>query len=210
MSETVTLYHNPMSRGRIAQFMLEEAGAPYEVKLLAFDKGEQKKPEFLRLNPMGKLPTIVHRGVVVTEAPAICAYVADAFPAAGLAPAVNDPARGTYLRWLFFGASALEYALMDKAFPRVEPARAGQIGYGTFDDTMNALEKAIAPGPWILGDRFSAADVYLGSQMGWALMMKSLDPRPAFLEYVGRINERPAMKRTAELNNKYVEQMKAG
>ena len=210
MTAAIVFYTNPMSRGRIAHWMLEETGVPYEIKLLNLEKGEQKSPEYLAVNPMGKVPAIVHRGVVVTEAPAICAYLADAFPAAGLSPAVSDPARGTYLRWLFFGASAVEYALIDKASPRAEAVRPGQLGYGTYESTMNALEYAVRPGPWILGSTFSAADVYLGSQIGWGLMMKNIEPRPPFLDYVARCNERPAMKRMIERNNDLLAQLKAG
>ena len=118
MMERVTFYHNPMSRGRIAHWMLEESGAPYDVKILSFEKGEHKAPEYLAINPMGKVPAIVHRGTVVTEAAAICAYLADAFPQNDLAPALDDPARGTYYRWLFFGAGCIEPALVDRLFAR--------------------------------------------------------------------------------------------
>ncbi len=194
MSDAITFYHNPMSRGRIVHWMLEEVGAPYETKVLSFDKGEHKTPAFLALNPMGKIPTIVHRGVVVTEAGAICAYLADAFPKAGLAPAVDDPARGTYFRWLFFGAGCVEPALIDKMFARPQVDRPGALGYGSYEATLDALEKAIAPG-WILGARFSAADVYVGSQINWGLMTKALEPRPAFQPYVARCAERPAFQR---------------
>ncbi|MEO6025249.1 MAG: glutathione S-transferase family protein [Candidatus Binatia bacterium] len=194
MSDTITFFHNPMSRGRIVHWMLEEVGAPYETKVLSFDKGETKTPEFLALNPMGKIPTIVHRGVVVTEAAAICAYLADAFSAAGLAPRVDDPARGTYLRWLFFGAGCVEPALIDKMFARPAVDRPGALGYGSYETTLAALEKAVAPG-WILGSQFSAADVYIGSQINWGLMTKGLEARPAFLEYAERCGERPALKR---------------
>src|SRR5690606_26501375 len=116
MPESILFYHNPMSRGRVVRWMLEEVGVPYEVKLIDLNKGEQKSPEYLAVNPMGKVPAIVHRGVVVTETPAICAYLADAFPAAKLAPPVDEPARGTYFRWMFFGAGCLEPALMNRLF----------------------------------------------------------------------------------------------
>src|SRR5205085_10987449 len=128
---------------------------------------------FLALNPMGKLPTLVHRGVVITEASAICAYLADAFPAAKLAPPVDDPRRGTYYRWLFFVASCLEYAAFDRSMQR-EGAQPSRVGYGTYEDTLNAVEKAITPGPWILGEQFTAADVYLGSHLSWGMMVTSI------------------------------------
>jgi glutathione S-transferase len=194
MSDEILFYTNPQSRGRIAHWMLEEVGRPYRVQLVALDKGEQKAPDYLAVNPMGKLPALVHRGVVVTEAAAICAYLADAFPEAGLAPALADPARGTYLRWMFFGAGCIEPAVIDKALER-KPGRTGQLGYGSFEDTMNTAERAIGTGRWILGERFSAADVYVGSQIGWGLMTGAIEPRPAFQEYVGRCRARPAMQR---------------
>ncbi len=136
MSDKVIFYHNPMSRGRIAHWMLEEVGAPYETKILSFEKREHKAPEFLAVNPMGKIPAIVHRGTVVTESAAICAYLADAFPKAQLAPAPSDPARGTYYRWLFFGAGCIEPALVDKMFTRAPVERPGVLGYGNYEDTL--------------------------------------------------------------------------
>jgi glutathione S-transferase len=194
MAEQITFYHNPMSRGRIAHWMLEEVGVPYETKILALDKQEHKSPDFLAINPMGKIPTIVHNGTVVTEAAAICAYLADAFPKAGLAPALNDAARGTYYRWLFFGAGCVEPAMLDKMFSRPPVERQSAVGYGSYQAMLDALEKAITPGPWVLGQRFSAADVYLGSQIGWGMFTKSLEPRPAFLRYLERCSQRPAYK----------------
>jgi glutathione S-transferase len=143
---------------------------------------------------MGKIPAIEHRGVVVTEAAAICAYLADAFPAAGLAPALDDPARATYLRWLFFGAGCIEPALVDRMLERA-PGRPSTLGYGSYEDVLRTLETALAPGPFILGARFSAADVYVGSEIGWGLMTKALEPRPAFTAYAARLRDRPAFQR---------------
>ncbi|HWO13558.1 MAG TPA: glutathione S-transferase family protein [Polyangiaceae bacterium] len=202
MTDTISLYTNPFSRGRIAHWMLEEVGAPYHVELLDFERNEHKSPEYLTLNPMGKVPAIVHHGVVVSEAAAICAYLADAFPTAKLAPPPSEPARGTYFRWLFFAAGCIEAAALDKQSPRAAPVRSSALGYGTYEDVMNAIEQAVSPGPFVLGDRFSAADVYLGSQLGWGLMVKSIEPRPAFTEYVARLARRPAYAR-------YMEQSKA-
>jgi glutathione S-transferase len=199
-----------MSRGRIAHWMLEEVGAPYRIELVRFDKGEHKAPAFLELNPMGKLPTIVHRGTVVTEAAAICAYLADAFPAAALAPATTSAARGTYYRWLFFGAGCIEPALVDKMFQRPQVDRPSGLGYGSYEDTMNALEKALTPGPFLLGDTFSAADVYVASQIGWGMMTKSIESRPVFLEYSARCTQRPAFARFGEQASKLAEQLKTG
>jgi glutathione S-transferase len=192
--DRITFYHNPQSRARIVHWMLEELGEPYDTKVLDFDKGEHKTPEYLAINPMGKVPAIVHRGTVVTESAAICAYLADAFPRAQLAPALDDPARGTYYRWLFFAAGCVEPAIVDKMFARPPVERRGALGYGSYTDTLNALEKALAPGPFVLGERFSAADVYLGSQVGWGLMTQCLEPRPAFERYWQRCMTRPALR----------------
>jgi glutathione S-transferase len=195
VTEQVVFYTNPMTRGRIVHWMLEELGAPYDMRVLSLENSEQKTPQFLAINPMGKVPVIVHRGVVVTETAAICVYLADAFPAANLAPKIGDPQRGTYLRWFFFGAGCFEPAVVDKMLARPPAERKGAIGYGTFDDTVNALEKAISPGPYILGERFSAVDVYVGSQIHHSLMTKALEPRPSFQKYADRISARPAMQR---------------
>lgn len=197
MAETITFYTNPMSRGRIVHWMLEEVGEPYDMKIVSFEKGEHKSPEYLQINPMGKIPTIVHRGTVVTEAAAICAYLADAFPQKGLAPALDDPARGTYLRWLFFGAGCVEPAFVDKLFSRPPVEREGALGYGSYDATVATLERAITPGPYILGDRFSAADVYIASQIGWGILVKALEPKPVFQTYFERMFARPAYQRFA-------------
>lgn len=208
MSDEIVFFHNPMSRGRIVHWMLEETGVPYRIELLRFDKGEHKTPAFLALNPMGKLPTIIHRGVVITEAAAICTYLADAFPAADLAPPLGDLARGTYLRWMFFGAGCVEPALADRRFER-SPAQASGVGYGSYEDTLNALEHAIGDGPHVLGERFSAVDIYLGSQVGWGLMSKSLEPRPRFVAYHARLSQRPAFKRATAQNEKLIAQLRA-
>jgi glutathione S-transferase len=208
-NDEVVFYYNPMSRARIAHWMLEEVGAPYRMELVSFDKGEHKKPAFLAVNPMGKLPAIVHRNTTVTESAAICAYLADAFPAARLAPRIDEPARGTYYRWMFFGAGCVEAASIDRMLGRPQPERTTALGYGTYNDTLNALEKALIPGPYILGDQFSAADVYIGSQIGFGMMMKSVEARPVFQEYMARLTERPAHKRFNEQANGYAAQMKA-
>jgi glutathione S-transferase len=208
MSDELVLYYNPQSRARMAHWMLEEVGAPYRIELVRFDKREHKTDRYLALNPMGKLPTLVHRGTVVTEASAIFAYLADSFPQAGLAPPVDSPQRGTYYRWLFFAASTLEYAAFDKSANRTSDTP-GRIGYGTYEDTLGALEKAVTPGPYILGDKFSAADIYVGSQIGWGLMTKSIEARPAFVAYSGRLMSRPSFARVNEQGAKYSEQLKS-
>jgi len=195
MDNTVTFYYNPMSRGRMVHWMLEEVGAPYEIKFLDFKKREHKDAKFLALNPMGKIPTIVHRGTVITETAAICAYLADAFPQAQLAPPVDSPLRGTYYRWLFFGAGCVEPAYIDKMLKRPVAPETGSLGYGSYDDTISTLETALKPGPFVLGQNFSTADVYLCSQIGWGMMTKTFEPRPAFQKYLQLCGERPAYKR---------------
>jgi len=195
VTDEIIFYTNPMSRGRIVHWLLEELGVAYEMKVLTFDKGEHKTPEYLRVNPMGKVPAIVHRGVVVTETAAICMYLADAFPAAGLAPALGDPQRGTYLRWFFFGAGCFEPAVIDKMLGRPPVERQGALGYGSYEDTLRTLETALVPGPFILGPRFSALDVYVGSQIHWGLMTKALEARPLFQQFADRCAARPAMQR---------------
>jgi glutathione S-transferase len=209
MSDEIVFYHNPMSRGRIAHWMLEEVGAPYRVELLSFDKAEHKAPGYLAVNPMGKIPAIVHRGTVITEAAAICTYLADAFPVSKLAPALDDPARGTYLRWLFFGAGCIEPALVDHMFSRPQVPRRGALGYGSYEDVFDVLERVVAPGPFILGERFSAADVYIASQIQWGMMTKSLDARPAFTEYLGRCVTRPALQRSQQQTAEFVKELEA-
>jgi glutathione S-transferase len=209
MSDIISFYTNPFSRGRIAHWMLEEVGAPYHTELLDFERGEHKLAEYRALNPMGKVPAIVHRGVVVTEAAAICAYLADAFPAAKLAPPLAEAERGTYLRWLFFAATCIEPAATDKQSPRVAEVRSSALGYGTYEDVMNGIEKAISPGPYVLGDTFSAADVYLGSQIGWGLMMKSIEARPTFVEYHTRLTKRPAYSRFLQKSKELEDALKA-
>ena len=209
MKDNLVFFHNPQSRGRIAHWMLEETGATYEVRLLSLEKGENRQPEFLRVNPMGKLPALVHGSVVITESAAICTYLADLFPQASLAPAIGDPARGTYLRWMFFGAGCMEPAIADRMLSRPPPERRSAIGYGSYDETVDTLEKALSPGPFLLGEQFTAADLYVASALGWAMMVKAVAPRPAFQAYVERCNARPAAKRMNDQNVQYLAQMKA-
>jgi glutathione S-transferase len=208
MSDEIVFYHNPMSRGRMVHWMLEEVGVPYRVELLSFDKGENKKPAFLAVNPMGKIPTIVHRGTVITETGAIIAYLADEFPTAKLAPAIGEAARGSYLRWMFFAQGCIEPAIIDRMLSRPPVDKPTALGYGNYDDVVHAVETALTPGPYILGSRFSAADVYIGSQLGFGMMMKSLDPRPLFQSYLGLLAQRPAYKRFTE-SDKLAGQMKS-
>jgi glutathione S-transferase len=209
MSDEIVFYHNPMSRARMVHLMLEEVGAPYRVQLVNLQKGEHKLPSFLAVNPMGKLPAIVHRGVVVTETAAIVTYLADAFPAAQLAPRLDDPARGTYLRWMFFGAGCVDPGMIDRMLQRPVPERTAAIGYGTHENMADVLEKAITPGPYILGAKFSAVDLYIGSQINFGIMTKALDPRPSFQAYSARLAQRPAFKRVTEQAEQLMAKMQA-
>jgi glutathione S-transferase len=208
MSDEVVFYSSPMSRGRIVHWMLEEVGAPYRFEVVNLENQEQKKASFLAVNPMGKVPAIVHRGTVVTESGAICAYLADVVPAAGLAPAPDSPARGTYYRWLFFGACCVEPAVIDRMFARPALSRPGALSYGCYEDALATLEKALTPGPYILGTKFSAADVYIGSQIGFGLMTKALEPRAVFVEYANRLQQRPAYRRFMEKGDQIAAGMK--
>ncbi|NJC32838.1 glutathione S-transferase [Sphingomonas jejuensis] len=199
---SLMLYSNPMSRGRIARWMLEEVGQPYDVTYLDYGTG-MKAADFLGVNPMGKVPTLVHDGVVVTEAAAICAYLADAFPDAGLAPPHGDPARAPYYRWMFFAAGPVEAAVTAKSLNLLPPADKGaMVGYGSFDGTIAALEKAVgAADPWLCGSQFTAADVYVGSQVNWGLMFKSMPASPVLQAYSERLIARPAYQRASALDD---------
>ena len=201
MAEEIVFYSNPMSRGRIVRWMLEEVGRPYRAVVLDYGT-TMKAPDYLALNPMGKVPTITHGEVTVSECAAICAYLADAFPQAGLAPALDDPMRGPYLRWMFFAAGPVEAAVTARSLGLLAPAdKAGMVGYGTFDTVIDTLETAVSGGPYILGERFSAADVYVGSQIAWGLQFKSIPERPAFAAYAARITAREAAVRARALDD---------
>jgi len=197
----LTLYTNPMSRGRIARWMMEEVGEPYDVVLLDYGT-TMKAPEYLAVNPMGKVPALKHGDVVVTEGAAICAYLADAFPHRNLAPPPGDRRRAAYYRWMFFAAGPVEAAVTGKALGLLAPKeKAPMAGYGTFEDVMNALENAVAQGPYICGDQFTAADVYVGSQIGWGLQFGTIEKRPAFETYSARLREREAATRASQLDD---------
>ena len=199
MSEEIVLYTNPMSRGQIARWMLEEVGAEYRTEVLQYGS-EMKSEDFLAVNPMGKVPTIRHGGVVVTEAAAICAYLADAFPEAGLAPPPQE--RGAYYRWMFFAAGPLEAATINRALKfEVPPERESMIGYGTLEAVLDTLEAAVSASEYIAGADFSAADVYVGSHLGFAFQFGSLEKRPAFVDYWARLENRPARLRAVAIDN---------
>jgi glutathione S-transferase len=201
MSGKIILHHAAPSRSSTVLFMLEEIGAPYELKVMDLQKEEQYRPEYLAINPMGKVPAIEYEGAVVTEVGAICTYLADAFPKAGLAPPIGDPLRGTYLRWMFFQGNALEPAIVDRALKR-EPGRRGMMPYGTYEVAVAALERAVEKGPWFLGERYSAADVYVGSAISWGLQFQLLPEREVFKKYAARLNARPARQRALAIDEK--------
>ena len=194
-TDEVLFHTHPMSRGRIVRWVLEEAGCRYRTELMAFE--DLKSPSYLAINPLGKVPAITHHGVVVTETAAICAYLADAFPAAGLAPALADPLRGSYLRLLFLAAGPLEAAITDRALGvEVTPEQSAFVGYGSHERLMAVIGQTLAAAsPWLLGERFSAADVYLGSQILFGLKFKTIAPQQAFQAYLQRLMARPAWQR---------------
>ena len=191
----LTLYHAAPSRSSIARWMLEEVGEPYDIHLLSLSKGENRAAAYLAVNPMGKVPALKHGDVVITEAAAICTYLADAFPSAGLSIPIGDPHRGVYLKWLFFSPSCIEPAMIDRAFPRKEEARRGMLGYGDFDTAIEVAAKAVANGPHLMGEQFTAADVVVGSALRWGTMFKLIPERPEFTAYVDRLGQRPALQR---------------
>jgi glutathione S-transferase len=191
----LTLYHASPSRSSIVLWMLEELGVPYDIKLLKLSEGDNMKPDYLAINPMGKVPALKDGDTVITEVAAICTYLADAFPEKKLNVPIGTPKRGVYLKWLFFGPGCIEPAVIDRAAPRKEPARRGMLGYGDFDTTMNAVAKAVEKGPWIMGEQFTAADVVIGSQIRWGTIFKLIPERKEFTDYSARIAARPAVQR---------------
>lgn len=196
---TLTLYTNPRSRGRIARWMMEEAGQPYEVMILDLATGA-KDAAYLGINPMGKVPALVDGTRIVTECAAICAYMAERAPEAGLAPPPD--ARHDYYRWLFFAAGPLEQAVTNRALGVVVPAdREGMVGYGSYDRTVATLEAAVSREPYLCGERFTAADLYVGAHVAWGLGFKSLPDTEALRSYRDRVTDRPAYRRAEELSN---------
>jgi len=209
MADDLVFYTNPRSRGRIVRWMLEEIGQPYRTEVVDYGT-TMKAPAYLAINPMGKVPALRHGDAVVTEAAAICAYLADAFPQAKLAPPPGDRKRAPYYRWMFFAAGPIEAAVSNKAFGFVVPAeRESSVGYGTFDRVMKVLEDAVSTGGYLAGDNFTAADLYIGSQIGFGLMFGTMDKRPAFTNYWQRVSSRPAYVRANELDNALMPPQKA-
>jgi glutathione S-transferase len=194
----LTLYHAAPSRSSLVLWMLEEVGEPYDVRLVSFKRGENARPEFLAVNPMGKVPVLKHGETIITEAAAICAYLADAYPAARLAVSCDDPRRGIYLKWLFFGPSCLEPAILERAYPRQQPPPRAALGFGDFDSVVNVLAQAAAAArPYLLGEQFTAADVVIGSGLRWGTKFGLLPERGEFTGFIARLDQRPAYARAA-------------
>ena len=201
MSDELVFYTNPQSRGRVVRWMLEEVGQPYRTEVLEFGAA-MKSPAYRRINPMGKVPALCHGSTVVTEVAAICAYLADAFPQAGLAPPSTDMLRGPYYRWLFFAAGPVESAASNRALGLNVPAgREAMMGYGTYELAMQVLEQAVSSVDYLVGNRFSAADVYLGSHIGFGMRFGTIEKRGAFERYWSRLNARPAKQRADEIDD---------
>lgn len=196
---SLTLYHAAPSRSSIVRWMLEETGTPYELHLLNLKEGDQLKPEYRALNPMGKVPTLVVDSVPMTEVAAICCYLADRFPEAGLAPAASDPRRGPYLSWLFWGPSCFEPAVIDNVLKRTPGPRA-MMSWIDYESTLDVVSKALAKGPYLLGEAFSAADVVVGAGINWGLQFKTVTARPEFVAYAERLRARPAMQRQVAMD----------
>lgn len=197
----LTLYHASPSRSSIVLWMLEEVGQPYDIKLIRLSAGDNLNPEYLAINPMGKVPALKHGDVVITEVAAICAYLADEFPDKKLNIPVGTPKRGEYLKWLFFGPSVIEPAMTDRAFPRKEAPRAAALGWRDFDTVLDIVSKAVAKGPFLMGKQFTAADIVIGSGLRYGMMFKLVPQRKEFLDYAARIAARPSAQR-AEAKDK--------
>jgi glutathione S-transferase len=194
--DRITLYYAPQTRARGARILLEELGAPYELHVLNMKAGEQRQPAYLAINPLGKVPAIGHRGQIVTEQVAVFTYLADLFPQAGLAPGLDDPMRGPYLRWIAYYGSSFEPALIDRAMKR-EPAPATMSPYGDCDAVLDALEKQLARGPYLLGERMTAADVLWGTALNWTISFGLVPKNDVFAAYVERMTSRPAFQKVA-------------
>jgi glutathione S-transferase len=194
MNRHVTLYYAPQSRALGALALLEELGADYDLQVLNLKAGESRQPAFLAINPLGKVPTVVHEGAVITEQPAVYQYLAELYPEAGLSPAPGTPLRGPYLRWLAYYGSSFEPALIDKAM-KLPPASPSLVPYGDYDSTMKVLSDQLEKGPYLLGETLTAADILWGVALSWTVAFKMVPDTPAIRAYFERIVARPAVQR---------------
>lgn len=204
----LVFYHAPNSRSAGTRVLLEELGAPHELRVLSLTAGDQRKPEFLAVNPLGKVPTIVHDGAVITEQGAVFIYLADLFPERGLAPALGDPLRGPYLRWLVYYGSSFEPAIIDRSMKREEAPHA-RSPYGSFDEMLGVIRGALEKGPYLLGERFTAADVLWGTALRWTTGWKLVPESPEITAYLARVTARPAFQRAAAADEELVKQLAA-
>jgi glutathione S-transferase len=198
---SLVLCHAAPSRSSGTLTLLEELGLPYEIRVFNLQKGETHTPEFLAINPLGKVPAVIHNGTVITEQVAVTIYLADLAPEAGLAPALDDPMRGAYLRWLAFYGGSFEPALIDRAMKR-EAGGQAMSPYGTYEAVVGALNAQLSKGPYLLGDRFTAADVLWGVALGWTTGFGLFDKTPVIAAYLGRVLDRPAFVRAREIDEK--------
>jgi glutathione S-transferase len=195
----ITLFHSPQTRSSGILTLLEELGAPYTIRALDMKAGEQRQSGYLAINPMGKVPAILHGDALITEQVAIGIYLADLFPGAGITPAIGEALRGPYLRWYVFYAACFEPALVDKALKR-EPGPPAMVPYGDVDTTVRAVVEQLSKGPWLLGERFTAADVLWGTALTWMVGFGLVEPVAAVKAYIDRWNARPSVRRTAEID----------
>jgi glutathione S-transferase len=207
-SPQLTLYHASPSRSSIVHWMLEELGEPYKLEVLNLRAGDQRKPAYLAINPMGKVPTLKDGDVVVSEVAAICCYLADAYPKARLAPPIGDKRRGDYLKWLFYGPSCLEPAMIDKALNR-PPAPRSTAGWADYDTVIEVLRSAVGAREYLLGEQFTAADIVIGSGLRWGMLFKMFPELPEFVTYVDRLKARPAMQRQLAKDEELAKQQSA-
>ena len=206
MTDAPILFHCPQTRGGTTFWMHMELGEPCEIRLLDVKKGEQKSPEHLAINPMGKIPALIHQGEVVTETAAICAYLADHYADKGLAPAKDDPKRGAYFRWMFFAPSCIEPAMLDK-FTGVTRENPGSVGHGLVDDVLTAIDTALERGPYLLGDQFTAADVVFGSTLNFATMFGAFEETPKYKTYLDTLKARPAFQKAMAANGAFMKEL---
>jgi glutathione S-transferase len=205
MNDSLVLYHAPQTRSTGARLLLEELGdTGVEVRVLNMKAGEQRGATYLAINPMGKVPALTHGDAVVTEQVAVLLYLADLFPAAGLAPALDDRLRGPYLRWMAFYGASFEPAVVDR-FRKHEPGLQAMSPYGDFDSVMRLVTGQLATGPWLLGDRFTAADVLWGMALGWTIGFGLVPASPVLSDYVSRVMTRPAALRVTAADKALVE-----